>query len=105
MLASQERIVPQVKEYLTLISIRVLNVRDLSKCMYSRFTVSTYSENQLFDVRRKPGDETLLTQCNPMICKNTVFKVAAMWSLTTMVGLISSLLKLEKHSCRDLILL
>ena len=63
--------------------------------MYSRFTVSTYSENQLFDVRRKPGDEKPLTERNPMTCKNTVFKVAAMWSLTTMVGLISSLFKLK----------
>ena len=86
-------------------SIRVLNYKYLSKYMYSGFTVSTYSENQLFDVRRTPRDEKLLTERNAMTCKKTVFKVAAMWSLTTMVGLISSHLQLEKHSCRDPILL
>ena len=58
--------------------------------MTSSLTVSTYSENQLFDVRRTPKDEKLLTERNAMTCKKTVFKVAAMWSLTTMVGLISS---------------
>ena len=58
--------------------------------------VSTHSQNQLFDVRRMPRDEKLLTECNAMACKTTVFKVAAMWSLTTMVGIISTLLKLKR---------
>lgn len=73
--------------------------------MNSSLTVTTYSENQLFDVRRTPKDEKLLTERNAMTCKKTVFKVAAMWSLTIMVWLISFHLKLEKHSCRDPILL
>jgi len=30
-----------------------------------------------------------------MTCKKTLYKVAAMWSLTTMVGLILSFLKLK----------